>query len=257
MNPTVLVYHKIDDNVEWGVTRVTVANFRSHIDLLLDHGYSFKTLSEIKNDGSNNKSVAITFDDAYESVFFNAYPVLKAHSLPATIFVISDFVGKDNTWDLNVGNIKFKHASWDQLRIMKDSGWEIGSHSRTHRDMRTLEAVDLKNELKESKAILEREIESEVKIISFPFGKTSASIIDAAIEAEYVSGTIFYPYRQRFNEEHQAFLIKRLGVYLWDYKFFFRSKLSNSHFRPLEIFKQNVLNSFANITIYSQGRKKR
>ena len=256
MSPTALVYHKVDDKIELGVTRVTTANFQNQIDLLLRRGYTFKTLSGIKNDRSNNKSVAITFDDAYESVFLNAYPVLKAYSLPATIFVISDFIGKDNTWDLNVGNIKFRHASLDQLKIMKDSGWEIGSHSKTHRDMRTLESEDLKEELNDSKAILERELESEVKIISFPFGKTSESVIDSAIEAGYESGTIFHPMSQRFNKKHEAFLIKRLGVYLWDYEFFFKSKFAESPLRPLEIFKQNVLNAFATITIISQGRKK-
>ena len=249
MHPTVLVYHKVDDNFEWGLTRVTPKSFKDQIRILKEDGFRFITTSELANSDPADKVVVITFDDAYESVYDNAFPILKDENIPATIFVISDYVGELNTWDLNVGNLKFPHATWEQLKVLLDTGWEIGSHTKTHKDLRSLNDDDLKSELRESKELLESKLDITVESLSFPFGRANNREFKAAIEAEYKNGSIFYPIFNHFNAEHEAFMIRRLGVYLWDTKIFFRGKYGKNPLKGIEILKQNIINTFAGITI--------
>lgn len=249
MYPTVLVYHKVDDNFEWGLTRVTPKSFKKQIRILKEDGFRFITTSEIAHTDAGDKVVVISFDDAYESVYENAFPILKDENIPATIFVISDYVGELNTWDLNVGNLKFPHTTWEQLKVLQDAGWEIGSHTKSHRDLRSLSDDDLKEELIGSKEMIESKLEIIVKSLSFPFGRANNREVEAAIEADYENGSIFYPIFNQFNAEHEAFMIRRLGVYLWDVKIFFRGKYGRNPLKAFEILKQNIINSFAGITI--------
>jgi len=249
MYPSVLVYHKVDNRVEWGLTRVTPKTFKNQIRILKEDGFRFITASEITNSDPKDKIVAITFDDAYESIYEYAYPILKDEDVPATIYVISDYVGELNSWDLNVGYLQFSHATWEQLKVLHDIGWEIGAHTKSHRDLRSLNNDDLKKELIESKERIESKLEIIVKSLSFPFGRANNREVEAAKEAGYENGSIFYPIFNQFKAEHEAFIIRRLGVYLWDTKFFFRGKYGENPLKGFEILKQNILNTFAGITI--------
>ena len=255
-NHPVLVYHKVDDKVEWGLTRVRPNAFRRQIKYLQEHDYKFVTISELKNASQSDKVVAISFDDAYQSAYTHAYPILKEINAPATIYVITDYVGKDNLWDLNVGNIIFQHISWEELQELSDNGWEIGSHTLSHRDLRKLEINDLKKEFILSKELLESKLNIVVKSTSFPFGKFGLRELETAKAIGYLNSAVFYPIFKHFKEEDELFVVKRLGVYLWDTKMFFKFKLSGGIAKLLEILKQNVLNLFSSITILAQGLRK-
>ena len=252
----VLVYHKVDDKVEWGLTRVNPKAFRRQIKILQAGNYKFVTISKLRNTLESDKVVAITFDDAYRSAYTHAYPVLKELNAPATIYVITDYVGEENRWDLNVGNITFQHISWEELKELKENGWEIGSHTLSHRDMRKLDLEELKKEFSGSKEMLESKLNITVKSISFPFGKFGLREIETAKAIGYTSGAVFYPLFNRFKGEHELFIVKRLGVYLWDTKTFFKFKISSGIAKLLEILKQNLLNLFSSITIFFQSRHK-
>lgn len=213
-------------------------------------------MSELKNASQTEKVVAISFDDSYRSAFTHAYPILKEINAPATIYVITDYVGKDNLWDLNVGNVVFEHTTWEELQELSDNGWEIGSHTLSHRDMRKLESDEVKKEFKESKELLESKLDITVKSISFPFGKFGLREIETAKVTGYLNSAVFYPIFNQSNGEDELFVIKRLGVYFWDTDLFFRFKLGNGVPKLLEILKQNLLNLFSSITILSQTLRK-
>ena len=90
--------------------------------------------------------MAISSDDAYQSAYIHAYQILKEINTPATIYVINDYVGKDNLWDMNVGNIIFQHISWEELQELADHGRELESHTHSHGDLRKLEINDMMKE---------------------------------------------------------------------------------------------------------------
>jgi peptidoglycan/xylan/chitin deacetylase (PgdA/CDA1 family) len=101
---------------------------------------------------------AVTFDDGDTSNYRHALPVLAAHGLRATFFVIVGAVG-DGT-----------HVTWEELREMAAAGMEIGSHSLTHPFMHRLTPAALRHEFGHSKAVLEDRLGRPVTTASLPRG---------------------------------------------------------------------------------------
>lgn len=93
-HPRILMYHRVlpSDNVEGGITP---ENFRWQLSVLARH-FNVQPLDVMIEQHQRGclppYSVAITFDDGYSD--FNTYvlPELKAFSLPATLFVTTDFI---------------------------------------------------------------------------------------------------------------------------------------------------------------------
>ena len=68
------------------------------------------------------KTVVLTFDDAYRSVYTEAFPLLKAKAWPFTVFVTTKYISEGYSGFMN----------WSQLREIEKHGGEIGNHSHTH-----------------------------------------------------------------------------------------------------------------------------
>lgn len=114
------------------------------------------------------KSLVISIDDGYRSVYDIAFPILKKYDFTATLFIYTDFVGASRN-----------AISWDQLREMKAAGFEVGSHSLSHADLtQKLEGEDddtyisrIERELRVSKEILDKELAQNTLSLAFPFGR--------------------------------------------------------------------------------------
>jgi len=122
----VLLYHHVSDDTPPS-TSVSPAVFRRHLDFLAAGGYTVLPLSRIlatleKGASLPDKTVAITFDDAYQSVLDTAAPLLKKHGWPFTVFV--------STQSIDEGY--HDYLSWDGLRKLIAAGAEIGNHSYSH-----------------------------------------------------------------------------------------------------------------------------
>ena len=108
----------------------TPESFEENIKVLLENGYTFISFKEL-NDAYNGKEnlpqkpILITLDDGYYSNYKQIYPILKKYNVKASIFIVSDNIGK------TVNNKTY--LSWKQCKIMQDSGLvEIFSHSKRH-----------------------------------------------------------------------------------------------------------------------------
>lgn len=153
----ILNYHKVMNNFEWGLTRVTPNQFEEQCKFLFQNGYQSLTFAEYceQNISKDEKKFAITFDDGYESVYDEAFPILAKYGFKATVFVITNFIGKENLWDVNIGWKKFKHLNAKQILELDSNGWEIASHTCNHKSLNHLSEKNLKSELKDSKRRLE------------------------------------------------------------------------------------------------------
>jgi peptidoglycan/xylan/chitin deacetylase (PgdA/CDA1 family) len=67
-----------------------------------EFGFEFTTLSGLTANRNKSNLIALTFDDGYQDIYTYAFPVLRNYNIPATIFLIANVIGCDNSWDVNL-----------------------------------------------------------------------------------------------------------------------------------------------------------
>lgn len=181
-----LAYHTLADleavpPTLWGEV-VQPRSFRSHLRFLLSEGYQFFTVSEWVAGECTGKSVVVTFDDGYESVYREAYPILHELRVKATVFVTTQFVDGAIAPPWNTENRGlmddyektrriWRPLTWPQVRDLSESGIiEIGSHGCHHLPMGRLEDAAMREEFRLSRRQLEQQIRARVTSFSYPFG---------------------------------------------------------------------------------------
>lgn len=145
------------------------------------------------------KSVVITFDDGERSVYENAFPILKERGLQASVFIVSDFIGKkwyhtveDRSYSLVLPEPiagkrvwKFDMMDWDEIREMQKYGFEIESHSKAHAELVTADATNLQDQILGSKIKIENQIKAPVNYFSYPWGEFNSRVQAAVEKANY------------------------------------------------------------------------
>ncbi len=225
----VLCYHGLSSNWPSSLA-VTPENFRKQIELVLHRGYRGATFSEVVPTPQYEKTVAITFDDSYRSVFEHALPILAEHGLPATVFVPTGHVGADGpmTWRGIEEWLDGPHASelvpmsWDELRTLSNAGWEIGSHTVTHPRLTRLAESSLFEELEESRKHCEVNLGRDCLSLAYPYGDFDDRVISAARSAGYLTAATL---PRRF-EGKNPLAWSRVGIYRTDGPLMYRLKIS-------------------------------
>jgi peptidoglycan/xylan/chitin deacetylase (PgdA/CDA1 family) len=117
------------------------------------------------------RELAITFDDGYRDNFENAAPVLERLSLPATFFVVTEWMGTGIVpfWDKQRG-VKYPWMTWDDARALHRRGFEIGVHTRTHADLGTVSGIAARDEILGARLELERQLGAPATSFAYPFG---------------------------------------------------------------------------------------
>ena len=193
MRVPVLCYHRIEvppRGAEHDTNFVTPPQFAQHLQTLADFGCHAVTIRDIARWQSGTHSlpsrpVAITFDDAYDSVIKNAVPMLDAHGWRATIFVVSSALGGTNSWDHDAPRAQLLDAG--SLVALAGAGHEIGSHSRRHRRIRGLDDAAATDELLGSRVTLESIVGTRVESFAFPYGSHDRRSLERVREAGYSS----------------------------------------------------------------------
>lgn len=190
----ILCYHRFGG----GGSRMVVSpnGFGAQLDWLARNNYTVLRLSQLSDFLAGKqplpaRSVVITIDDGYESVYRHAFPLLKKHGFPATLFVYTDFVG--------IGD----GLSWAQLQDMAGSGLvDIQAHSKTHRNLteRTPGETDeryraaIETELRAPREALEKRLAGvQVRQFAYPFGDANEVVLDAMARQNYQIGVTVNP----------------------------------------------------------------
>jgi len=154
--------------------------------------------SEILNHASFNDGVAtisITFDDAFRTVFENAFPVLKKYNLNAGVFVPTGGLGKKIFWKMEakcVDGGKMLMGA-DQICELDHDNWEIFSHTVSHPHLTEMGSRRLNDELRDSKIALEEMLGHKITGISYPYGEHNEHVRRAALNAGYRMGFTIDP----------------------------------------------------------------
>lgn len=170
----VLMYHHVASDTP-ASTSVTPQRFVMHMDYLAQHGFQVWPLLRIlehlqAGQALPERTVAITFDDAYVSVLTDASPALQAHGWPFTVFVSTDYVDKGYR----------AYLSWQQLRQLAARGATIGDHSRTHPHLVRQEPGEserlwserVRDEIEGAARRIEKEIgDAAIPVFAYPYGE--------------------------------------------------------------------------------------
>jgi peptidoglycan/xylan/chitin deacetylase (PgdA/CDA1 family) len=255
----ILTYHKINDDFDWGITRQKVSQFERGIKFLYDLGYKTVPLEEVfKLPKILDRKVVISFDDGYEDIYLNAFPILQKYGFSAFIFVITGFVGKYNSWDYNLGRRK-KHLSWEQIKKMCNHGFGFGSHTVNHPDLTRIGKRLVEYELERSKEVLEDKLGKEISFLSYPFGRYNRFVQEEAERSGYKRAYTLCSknkeegFQSRQRRDFQPFAQERWGIYLFDSPLTLKIKLNHNRFFWIEDLKGRIINQFASGTAILKG----
>jgi peptidoglycan/xylan/chitin deacetylase (PgdA/CDA1 family) len=225
----VLCYHAVSR--DWSADlSTTPERLESQIALLAKRGYRPVRFSEAVRDRAPERTVAITFDDAYRSVLALAWPVLHRFGFPATVFAPTDGVSTGallrwpgiDQWLGGPHEHELAPMSWVELRSLAQAGWEIGSHTVSHPHLTQLDDAALEEELVRSKAACEQGLGQPCSSLAYPYGDVNGRVIEATARAGYdVAGAL----PQRLGSE-DPLCWPRVGIYRADDERRFRLKVS-------------------------------
>jgi peptidoglycan/xylan/chitin deacetylase (PgdA/CDA1 family) len=220
VRPLVLVYHKVSPFDDAGVSSISPQALREQVSYLASIGYRGVTISDLL-DSKDELNCSIFFDDAYENVIDHAVPVLSDAGFTATIAVVTDYVGKENTWDVRFGP-RFRHMTWSQIGALNQIGWEVASHTCSHRSLSVLPPRQLVSELEASKNAIEDRIGEQVRHLVYPFGQYRLRLESAIRDAGYLSASGL-----TFRLVDGPYAIRRIPIYSFDDTLSFKRKINN------------------------------
>lgn len=198
----ILMYHHIQDvsknaNTAEKNLSLSPAKFKEEIKFLSDSGYKTATLSELFNNDPE-KRIVLTFDDGYKDLITNAFPILKVYGFRGVAFIIVDDVGKPG------------YVTWDDLKNLKNEGWEVGSHSLTHPDLEISSNDTAQKQIIDSKKILEDKLGIIIDFFCYPAGKYNQNTISMLKAAGY-GGAVTTTSGTK-NYQSNIFELKRLRI---------------------------------------------
>ena len=173
----VVVFHRVQEaaDPEDGLT-LTVSMFERHCRFFRSH-FRVVSLREIveklERGEPLRRELAITFDDGYRDNFDHAAPVLEKLSLPATFFVVTEWMGTDVVpwWDDERGT-RHPWMSWEQVRTLRGKGFDIGAHTRTHADLGKVSGAEAQDEIIGARRELEKQVDAPADLFAYPYGGT-------------------------------------------------------------------------------------
>lgn len=185
----ILQYHHISESTP-AATSLSPDLFRRHMEHLQKSGYTVMALPEVvdrmRNDKSlPSKSVVITFDDGYDSVFTEAFPILKAKGWPFTVFV--------NTRPLETGVRGF--TTWEQLNEMAEHGATIANHSHTHTHFLRREDKEsesqwrarIRDDITAAEDLIKKRTGQSHRLLAYPYGEYDETVKKIARDLDFTA----------------------------------------------------------------------
>lgn len=178
----VIMYHRFGDE-RHPSTNIRLEQFEAHLAEIASGGYNVRPLPEIvaavrAGRALPPKTIAITIDDAFLSVWKEAWPRLRKAGLPFTLFVATRPVDRGTPDFMN----------WDQIKELSDAGVTIGSQTESHPHMPLLSDARNEAELRNSNARFEEKLGKRPSLIAYPYGEYSLAVRRVAEKAGFTAG---------------------------------------------------------------------
>jgi peptidoglycan/xylan/chitin deacetylase (PgdA/CDA1 family) len=123
-----------------------------------------------------DRSFVITFDDGYQSVYEEAFPVLERYGMSATVFLTVGEKGVASPRGRLPSLTGRSMLSWKEIQEMQRSGIDFGAHTITHPDLTLLSSDQVKAEVREAKSIIEDALGTPVTSFAYPYGRYNGRV---------------------------------------------------------------------------------
>ena len=183
---SLLIYHRVGGGTS-NELDLDVATFRRQVEILADHDVvSLDTALDRLDSGDASPCVVLTFDDGFADVYENAWPLLREHQVPFTIYVASDYMGATMRWEgATATGPAGQGLTWGQLEEMVASGLcTVGNHTHSHARPEAL----TEDELDTCSAILEDRLGVTPRHFTYPWGITVPAM-EPALRARFRSAS--------------------------------------------------------------------
>lgn len=183
----ILQYHHVSNDSP-AITSIPPQRFAEQMNWLGSHGFEVWPLGKLVDYVRQGKPtpdhvVAITFDDAYESIFTTAYPILKQRGWPFTIFVATKYVGTSPDF----------YLSWAQLKEMQASGATIGNHTYDHTHLIRYHPGEstsawrkrITGEIQRAAQMIHNHLGVSPDLFAYPYGEYDADVIAIIKQLNY------------------------------------------------------------------------
>ena len=180
----ILMYHVIGDpppGAAWPQLYVSTAEFAAQVAWLDRNGFEAVTLSDVWRAWHGGRAlpprpVVLTFDDGHRSIVTKSLPRLRRRGWPGVL-------------NLKLGNLEPGSFIDAHVRTLVAAGWELGAHTFTHPDLRSLGAAELEREVAGSRREIARRFEVPVNFFCYPAGRYDARVIRAVRDAGFLGAT--------------------------------------------------------------------
>ena len=166
------MYHRFEEN-KYPSTNIKIEVFKKHLEIIKNSKFDFYHPKDFENEYDNpkkQKKILLTIDDAFESFYKNAWPLLKKNKIPFILFVSTEPVGKNG------------YMTWDQIReIEKSEIGVIGHHSHTHEYLIDKKYTEFVLDIEKANKIFKEKLGYIPTLFSYPFGEYSKDM------AKYIS----------------------------------------------------------------------
>ena len=209
----ILAYHALDE--AGSVLSVPPRVFREHMRFLRDSGARTLNVQEIRGGlrqgAFPTRSVVLTFDDGFRSVYEHAFPILQEYGFHAIVFLVTDYMGKENSWPSQPRGIPRQPLlTWSQVEEMSAAGVAMGAHSRSHPDLTTLSRRDAEGEIASSRRMIEDRVGSAVEVFAYPYGAYNQTVRELAAGHFSVGCSAILGFAE---PESDPFALERLDAY--------------------------------------------
>lgn len=200
----ILMYHRFGED-QFPITNVRIEQFETHIAALTEGPYTVLPVAEIVESlragrSLPDRTVGITIDDAYLSVYTEAFPRLKAAGLPFTLFVATGAVDRKSP----------AYLSWDQVREMRDAGNDIGAHTASHLHMADASATQNRAEMRQSLKRFKAELGEAPVLFAYPYGEAGTAVWD--VVREFGFATAFGQHSGAVHATSEPYYLPRFAL---------------------------------------------
>jgi peptidoglycan/xylan/chitin deacetylase (PgdA/CDA1 family) len=128
------------------------------------------------------RGFAVTFDDGLRSML-SAVRTLEQYSIPATVFLVTDRVGRDNSWPGQPDGIpREAMLDWSEIADLSRRGFTFGAHTCSHPRLDRLDHMATQREMIGSREAIETHLNQPCRLFAYPYGATGP---DAREQAEW------------------------------------------------------------------------